>query len=69
MDWRTYIVVDPRVLHGKAHIKGTRIPVEVILENFAAGLTIEEIIKRFPSLDKNAIRAALAYAKQAPYDE
>lgn len=62
MDWREHITVNPAVLHGKACIQGTRIPVAVVLANLADGLSIEEIIKSYPSLTPVAIQAALAYA-------
>jgi uncharacterized protein (DUF433 family) len=50
MDWRERISVDPLVCHGKACIKGTRIMISVILENLAAGVSPEEILKSYPSL-------------------
>lgn len=60
--WRDYIVVDPTLCHGKACIKGTRIMVSVILDNLAAGLSHEEIMESYPSLTREAIQAAIAYA-------
>lgn len=62
MDWKDYITVDPNVCHGKACIKGTRIMVSVVLDNLAAGLTPEGIIKSYPSLQPGDVRAAVAYA-------
>ena len=56
------ISVDPKVCHGKACIKGTRIMVSVVLDNLAAGKNYEEILKDYPSLDIGDIRAAIAYA-------
>jgi uncharacterized protein (DUF433 family) len=50
------------VLHGKACIRGTRIPVAVVLANLADGLSAEEILKSYPSLTAAGIQAALAYA-------
>ena len=38
MQWREHISVDPAVCHGQACIKGTRVPVAVVLDNLAAGL-------------------------------
>ena len=64
MNWQDYITVDPTVCHGKACIKGTRIMVSVVLDNLAAGLSIEEIIKSYPSLTKEAIQAAISYAAE-----
>ena len=43
MNWQDYIVVNPSVCHGKACIRGTRIPVSVILDNLAAGLSLDEV--------------------------
>ena len=62
MDWRQHITVDPGVLHGKACIRGTRIPVAVVLANLADGLSADEIIRSYPSLTPAGIQAALAYA-------
>lgn len=64
MNWQTYITVDPAICHGKACIKGTRIMVSVVLDNLAAGLMIDDIIKSYPSLGKESIQAAIAYAAE-----
>jgi len=64
MNWREYITVDPAICHGKACIRGTRIMVAVVLDNFAAGLSIEEIIRSYPSLTYEAIRASVSYAAE-----
>lgn len=57
------IVVDPEILVGKPVIKGTRIPVYLIIELLANGLTEEEILDQYPALKKEDIRAALLYGK------
>lgn len=62
MVWQEHITVNPAVVHGKACIRGTRIPVAVVLANLAAGLSLDEIIRSYPSLTPQAIKAALAYA-------
>ncbi|MGH8567940.1 MAG: DUF433 domain-containing protein [Gammaproteobacteria bacterium] len=64
MNWSDYIAIDPIVCHGKACIKGTRIMVSVVLDNLAAGLTPDEIIRSYPSLDRAAVQAAIAYAAE-----
>jgi len=69
MDWRKFINVDPNVHHGKACFKGTRIPVSVVLDNLAAGLGTEEILTSYPSLEPDAIRAAIAYAAELTREE
>jgi uncharacterized protein (DUF433 family) len=55
------IVVDPEILVGKPVIKGTRIPVYLIIEFLANGLTEEEILDQYPTLTKEDIKAALLY--------
>lgn len=64
MDWRERITVDPLVCHGKACIKGTRVMVSVILDNLAAGLSESELLKSYPSLKIEDIKAAIAYAAE-----
>ncbi len=63
-DWRDHIVSTPDVLRGKPRIKGTRIPVSLILGYLAAGNTVGEIIKEFPDLAKQQIAACLDYARE-----
>jgi len=63
-DWRERISVDPKVCHGKACIRGTRIMVSVVLDNIAAGVPRNEILASYPSLQPDDIDAALAYAAE-----
>lgn len=62
MDWKPYISADPQIMHGLVCIRGTRVPVSVILDNLAAGETAERILANYPSLKPEHIPAALAYA-------
>ena len=64
MDWREHISVDPSVCHGRPCVKGTRIMVSVVLDNLAAGLSAEEIMESYPSLSREGIQAAIAYAAE-----
>ncbi len=64
MNWHEYISVDPNVCHGKVCISGTRVMVTVVLDNLAAGLTVEEIVESYPSVSADAVRAALHYAAE-----
>jgi len=64
MNYLDRISIDPQICHGKACIKGTRIMVSVILDNLAAGLKEEEILKSYPTLTLEDIRAAVAYAAE-----
>ena len=64
MDLRERITSDPQTLHGKVRVQGTRIPVSLVLENLAAGLSHQEILTSYPSLTEEDIRACLAYAAE-----
>jgi uncharacterized protein (DUF433 family) len=59
------IELNPRVCDGKPVIKGTRIPVSVILENVAQGESWDTLIENYPELNKEDIRAALLYASES----
>jgi uncharacterized protein (DUF433 family) len=62
MNWQDRISADPNVCHGKPCIKGTRVMVSIILDNLAAGEPAEAILRGYPTLKGEDIRAALAYA-------
>lgn len=68
MNWYNYISVDPNICHGKACVKGTRIPVSVILDNLAAGIENDELMKSYPSLTKDSIKACVSYAAELAKD-
>jgi len=59
VDWKDYIESTPNVLRGKPRIKGTRIPVSLILGYLAAGNTSDEILAEFPDLNAEQISACL----------
>ncbi len=58
------IATDPKVLAGQPVIRGTRIPVYLILELMAAGNSREEILREYPQLRDEDITAAIEYASQ-----
>ena len=62
MNWREHSSVDPQVCHGKLCVAGTRIMVSVILDNLAAGQSVEEILAAYPAVTAESARATLAYA-------
>ena len=64
------IEIIPEVLHGKPHIAGTRVPIDIVLGLLGDGLTPEEIIKdHYPHITKDAILACIRYARQIVKDE
>jgi uncharacterized protein (DUF433 family) len=62
MDWQARITVDPKVCHGQACVSGTRILVSVVLDNLAAAVPEDEILRSYPTLTHEAIQACIAYA-------
>ena len=64
MQWRDHIWVDPDRMHGTPCLRGTRVPVYVILDNLAAGETPETVLDQYPSLRPEHIPAAIAYAAE-----
>ena len=62
--WRDRITVDPSICHGRACIQGTRVMVSVILDNLASGLSQQKIRESYPSLSRQDIQAAIAYAAE-----
>lgn len=63
------IAVDTDIVGGQAHIRGTRIPVSVVLDCVAAGLSEDAIIEQYPSLTRDGIRAAAAYGAALAREE
>ena len=62
MSWQDRISVDPAVRSGKPCVKGTRITVYDVLEYMAGGMSEDEILRDFPDLTREDLRACLAFA-------
>jgi uncharacterized protein (DUF433 family) len=56
------ISIDPRICHGQACVKGTRMPVHQIVRMLANGDTVEDLLQEFPNLTREDIMACLDYA-------
>jgi len=63
------ITMDREVCHGKPCIRGTRIMVSVILDNLAEGRTPEQIVRDYPPLKIEDVKAAIAYAAELTSEE
>ncbi|MFA4827852.1 MAG: DUF433 domain-containing protein [Thermodesulfovibrionales bacterium] len=59
------ITIDTKIMLGKPVIKGTRLTVELILEKLAYGATYESLLKDYPFLTRDDIRATVLYASKA----
>lgn len=69
MTYQSRIVTDPEIMHGKPVIKGTRIPVYIILNLLAGGLSLEHVLREYPDLTKEDILACLEYAAELAQEE
>jgi len=57
------IVIDPKIMVGKPVIKGTRIPIELILKKLGQKIDTKEILRDYPRLTEDDIKAAILYAE------
>lgn len=62
-DWKQKITINPEILGGKPVIKGTRVPIEVIIGGLAGGMTEAEVCKEYRITNED-VKAALAYAAE-----
>jgi uncharacterized protein (DUF433 family) len=62
MDYMKYIVRDPKICGGEPVLKGTRVTLRTVLASLADGDTAADLMKDFPSLNEDHIRAAIAFA-------
>jgi uncharacterized protein (DUF433 family) len=69
MTLNEWIEVDPNVMRGKPVIKGTRVPVELVVRKLGEGATIGDLLEGYPDLTKQAIHGALLYAADTIADE
>lgn len=69
INWKDRISINLNVCHGKPCIKGTRIMVSIILDYLKAGESVETILKEYPTLKEEDIRAALSYAAWLAHEE
>lgn len=69
MDWEDRIVIDPEILVGKPVVKGTRLSVEFVIDLLAQGGSEADILRNYPGLTSEDIRACLAYASAVLHAE
>ena len=61
MDLQDHVSRDPGVMHGTACFRGTRIPVATLFDNLADGMTVDEILTQWPTLERAGVLAVLSY--------
>ncbi len=67
--WQDRITIEPDIHHGDPCIKGTRIPVAILVGSLADGMTFDDIRDAYPQLTDDDIYAALAYAAEVLIQE
>ena len=65
MGYRDRIEINPKILGGKPVIRGTRIPIELLLRKLAEGATEQILLEAYPGLKTEDVKAALAYAAES----
>ncbi len=69
MDWKERIIIDPNILVGKPIVKGTRLAVEFIVDLLAQGWSESDILRNYPGLTTDDIKACLQYASAVLHAE
>jgi len=68
-DYTSYIVKDPNICGGQPVMKGTRVPLRTVLASLAQGSTVEELLREFPTLTEELVRAAIAFAAASAQED
>ena len=69
MDYQQHIVRDPGICAGEPVIRGTRVTIRTILASLAEGARIEEILKDFPTVTEEQVRAVIAFAADSAAED
>lgn len=64
INWEQRIQIDPDLHHGDPCIRGTRIPVAILVGSLADGMSVKDILEAYPQLEPADIQASLAYASE-----
>jgi uncharacterized protein (DUF433 family) len=66
-DWRDRIVCDPELHHGEPCVRGTRIPVAILVASLAE-LDMDQLLREYPQLSREDLQAAILYAAEAAHN-
>ncbi len=64
MSWQDHIETNPEVLTGKPVVRGTRIPVELVIDLLGQGWEIDALLEQYPAFQHADVRACLQYASE-----
>jgi uncharacterized protein (DUF433 family) len=69
MDFKKYFVRNPKIMGGETVFAGTRVPLRTVLGSLAAGHAPEAIMREFPTVTPEHMRAAIAFAAEAAHED
>ena len=69
LNYHDRIERNPRVAGGEAVVKGTRVPLRTVLASLAEGATVDEILRDFPTLTEQDVRATIAFAATSAQED
>lgn len=69
MNYGDFIVRDPKISNGQPILKGTRVTLRTVLASLASGDDVDQILKSFPSLTREAVNAVISYAAASAEEE
>jgi len=67
--YQDFIVQDSKICGGQPVIKGTRVPLRTVLASLAQGSSVEELLREFPTLSEQGVRAAIAFAAASAQED
>jgi uncharacterized protein (DUF433 family) len=69
MNHTDFIVRDPKICNGQPVIKGTRVTLRTVLASLAAGDSMDQVLKSFPSLTREAVISVISYAASSAEED
>jgi uncharacterized protein (DUF433 family) len=69
MNWKDYITTNPATMFGKPVVKGTRVPVDLLLEKLGNGETIDYLLEAYPRVSREVLMACLLFASETVKNE
>ncbi len=69
MNHTDFIVRDPKICNGQPVIKGTRVTLRTVLASLAAGDSMDQVLKSFPSLTREAVTSVISYAASSAEED
>jgi uncharacterized protein (DUF433 family) len=65
VDIGEHMVIDPEIMHGQMTFKGTRVPVSTVMVYLAKGRSVDDIVRDWPQIPREAVQEAIRLASEA----